>query len=66
MEKIGKKAVQIFLFWSEPPLFKKHEMSEEKKDVAKDDSANVLKVILNHYIMFNKHQQGSVCERALF
>ena len=41
-----------FLFWSERSLFKKQDVSEDKKDVAKADVADFIKVVLNHYIYF--------------
>ncbi len=43
-----------FLFWSERSLFEKQDVSEDKKDVAKADVADFIKVVLNHYILNKK------------
>ncbi len=44
-----QKGCADFLFWSERSLFEKQDVSEDKKDVAKADVADFIKVVLNHY-----------------
>ncbi len=47
-----------FLFWNERSLLEKQDVSEDKKDIAKADVADFIKVVLNYYKIFKKTSKG--------